>query len=54
MEGEATARFISDLLQQRQVRVTRIAHGVPLGGELEYIDSHTLSHALTGRREMEP
>lgn len=54
MEGEATARFISDLLQQRQLRVTRIAHGVPLGGELEYIDSHTLSHALTGRREMEP
>ena len=52
MEGEATAHFISNIVQKYDIRVTRIAHGVPLGGELEYIDSNTLSHALTGRREM--
>lgn len=52
MEGEATAHFINDIAQKHQVRVTRIAHGVPLGGELEYVDSNTLSHALAGRHEM--
>ncbi len=52
MEGEATAHFINDIVQKYQIRVTRIAHGVPLGGELEYIDSNTLSHALAGRREI--
>ena len=52
MEGEATAHFINDIVQKYQIRVTRIAHGVPLGGELEYIDSHTLSHALAGRHEI--
>ena len=52
MEGEATAHFISNIVQKHDIRVTRIAHGVPLGGELEYIDSNTLSHALAGRREI--
>ena len=52
MEGEATAHFIGDMVRRYQIRVTRIAHGVPLGGELEYIDSNTLSHALAGRSEI--
>ena len=52
MEGEATAHFINDIVQKYQIRVTRIAHGVPLGGELEYIDSNTISHALAGRHEI--
>ena len=51
VEGEATAHYISDMARQRDVRVTRIAHGVPLGGELEYVDGGTLSHAFAGRRE---
>ncbi len=51
VEGEATAYYIADLAREHGVRVTRIAHGVPLGGELEYIDSGTLSHAFSGRRE---
>lgn len=52
MEGEATAHYINDIVRNYQIRVTRIAHGVPLGGELEYIDSNTLSHALAGRRDL--
>ena len=52
MEGEATAHYINDIVRKYQLRVTRIAHGVPLGGELEYIDSNTLSHALAGRSEI--
>ncbi|MGD2074203.1 MAG: recombination mediator RecR [Gammaproteobacteria bacterium] len=51
VEGEATAQYISDLAQAHRIRVTRIAHGVPMGGELEYIDSGTLSHAFAGRRD---
>lgn len=49
VEGDATAHYISDLVKQYKIKVTRIAHGVPLGGELEYIDSGTLAHALAGR-----
>jgi recombination protein RecR len=49
VEGEATAHYISELIKQRNIKVTRIAHGVPLGGELEYIDSGTLAHAFAGR-----
>lgn len=49
VEGEATAHYISELVKQYAVKVTRIAHGVPLGGELEYIDSGTLAHAFAGR-----
>ncbi len=52
VEGEATAHYISELVHPRGIKVTRIAHGVPLGGELEYVDSGTLSHAFTGRREI--
>jgi recombination protein RecR len=50
VEGEATAHFIAELAQQYQVNITRIAHGVPVGGELEYVDGNTLSHALSGRK----
>ena len=50
VEGEATAHFLSQLAHQHQLRATRIAHGVPVGGELEYIDSGTLAHALAGRQ----
>jgi recombination protein RecR len=52
VEGEATAHYISDLLGDLVANVTRIAHGVPLGGELEYIDGGTLVHALQGRRSI--
>lgn len=49
VEGEATAHYIFELLKPYQVKITRIAHGVPFGGELEYIDSGTLAHAFAGR-----
>ena len=49
VEGEATAHFLSELVRQRGLKATRIAHGVPIGGELEYIDGGTLAHALAGR-----
>ncbi|MEE9424053.1 MAG: recombination mediator RecR [Methylococcales bacterium] len=52
VEGEATAYYISEMAQNHQIRSTRIAHGVPLGGELDYVDSSTLSHAFSGRHEM--
>lgn len=52
VEGEATAHYISELLTDVVSNVTRIAHGVPLGGELEYIDGGTLVHALQGRRSI--
>ncbi|MBT4520463.1 MAG: recombination protein RecR [Halieaceae bacterium] len=53
VEGEATAYYLTDLLQGNGVKVSRIAHGVPLGGELEYVDGSTLAHAFSGRRPME-
>ena len=49
-EGEATAHYIAEMLQARKLRVSRIARGVPLGGELEYVDAGTLSQALLDRR----
>jgi len=52
VEGEATAHFISEMARAHGVRPTRIAHGVPMGGELEYIDGGTLSHAFAGRQEV--
>jgi recombination protein RecR len=52
VEGEATAHFISEMVRKNKIKVSRIAHGVPVGGELEYIDSGTLSEALSGRREI--
>ncbi len=53
VEGEATAYYLTELLQGEGVRVSRIAHGVPLGGELEYVDGSTLAHAFSGRRPVE-
>lgn len=53
VEGEATAHYISDMAARHQVMATRIAHGVPLGGELEYIDSGTLAHAFSGRQRFD-
>ena len=52
VEGEATAHFLARLARQAQVRPSRLAHGVPLGGELEYVDRGTLSHAFGSRSEM--
>lgn len=52
-EGEATAHYIAEMLRARQIRVSRIARGVPVGGELEYVDAGTLSQALLERREIE-
>lgn len=50
VEGEATAHYIADMARQHGVKASRIAYGVPFGGELEYVDSGTLSHAISGRR----
>lgn len=52
VEGEATSHYIAERAKKYQIKVSRIAHGVPLGGELEYIDGGTLAHALTSRREL--
>ncbi|MBQ8654512.1 MAG: recombination protein RecR [Clostridia bacterium] len=52
IEGEATATYIARLLKPLGVKVTRIAHGVPVGSDLEYADEVTLSKAMEGRREM--
>ncbi|MBE0439105.1 MAG: recombination protein RecR [Gammaproteobacteria bacterium] len=52
VEGEATAHYIGQLAQARNIPVTRLAHGIPLGGELEYLDSGTLSRAFAGRASL--
>lgn len=52
VEGEATAYFIGEIAKKYQVQASRIAHGVPMGGELEFIDSGTLSHAFKGRKKI--
>ena len=52
VEGEATAHYLAQLARRQGVKPTRLAHGVPLGGELEYIDRGTLSHAFGSRSEM--
>ncbi|MDM3871154.1 recombination mediator RecR [Porticoccus sp. W117] len=52
VEGEATAHFISERAKPHGVTVSRIAHGVPLGGELEYVDGGTLAHAFTSRKPL--
>jgi len=52
VEGEATAMYMSKLLKPLGVKVTRIAHGVPVGGDLEYVDQVTLTRALEGRVEI--
>jgi recombination protein RecR len=52
VEGEATAHYIAERCRVREIRASRIAHGVPMGGELEYVDSGTLSHAFAGRQSI--
>ena len=52
VEGDATAMYIARLIKPLGIKVTRIAHGIPIGGDLEYIDEVTLSRAMAGRREM--
>ena len=52
MEGEVTATYIQQLLAGRDVRVTRLARGLPMGGDLEYVDGVTLAHALLARQEV--
>lgn len=52
VEGEATAHYIGELASERGIKATRIAHGVPLGGELEYVDGGTLAHAFSGRQQI--
>lgn len=52
VEGEATAMYIARLIKPFGIAVTRIAHGIPVGGDLEYVDSITLAHALEGRRQI--
>ena len=51
-EGEATAHYVAEMLRSRAIKVSRIARGVPVGGELEYVDAGTLSQALLERREI--
>jgi len=53
VEGDATAHYLADMAARFGVQASRIAHGVPLGGELEYVDGGTLSHAFYGRRHIE-
>lgn len=53
VEGDATAHYLADLAGRQSVQASRIAHGVPLGGELEYVDGGTLSHAFFGRRAVD-
>lgn len=53
VEGEATAHYLSQMARQFNVRPTRLAHGVPLGGELEFVDRSTLAHAFGGRLEVD-
>ena len=50
VEGEATAHFLAEVVTRRGIRASRIAHGDPVGGELEYVDGGTLAHALAGRQ----
>jgi recombination protein RecR len=52
VEGEATAHYIAEMIKRRNIKVTRIAHGVPMGGELEFVNSSTLSQAFTGRSQI--
>jgi recombination protein RecR len=52
VEGEATALYLARLIKPLGIRVSRIAHGIPMGGDVEYIDAVTLGRAIEGRREM--
>jgi recombination protein RecR len=52
VEGDATAHFVGEIAARHGVRASRIAHGVPVGGELEYVDGGTLAHAFAGRQAL--
>lgn len=52
VEGEATAHYLAELALRRDIRASRIAHGVPIGGEIEYVDGGTLARALSGRQNV--
>jgi recombination protein RecR len=52
VEGDATAHYLAQLARQFEVRPSRLAHGVPIGGELEYVDRGTLAHAFGSRTDM--
>lgn len=52
VEGEATAHYISEMLRPYDVTISKLAHGIPVGGELEYIDGNTIAHALAGRKRL--
>ena len=54
VEGEATAHYLAQLAREHGVTPSRIAHGVPVGGELEFVDGGTIAHAFTGRSEVKP
>jgi recombination protein RecR len=54
VEGEATAHYLAQLARQFEVRPSRLAHGVPLGGELEFVDRGTLAHAFGSRVDIDP
>lgn len=51
IEGEVTAHYIGNMAQQFKIEISRIAHGIPIGGELEYADINTIAHALAGRKK---
>ena len=53
VEGQATAHYIGEIVRSRELKVTRLAYGIPLGGELEFVDSTTLAHAFRGRTELD-
>jgi recombination protein RecR len=53
IEGEATAHYLSEIVKQRKIKCSRLAHGIPMGGELEYVDANTLSWAFQGRVEID-
>lgn len=53
VEGQATAHYIGELVRLRKLKATRLAYGIPLGGELEFVDSTTLAHAFRGRTELD-
>src|SRR5690606_17448479 len=52
MEGEVTATYVQQLLAGQDIRVSRLARGLPMGGDLEYVDGVTLAHALSARQEL--
>jgi recombination protein RecR len=53
VEGQATAHYVGEIVRSKGLKVTRLAYGIPLGGELEFVDSTTLAHAFRGRTELE-